>query len=110
MKIFVAKLSFDTDEDELRELFEGYGEVDSSIIVMDRFTGGSKGYGYVEMPNDDEAQAAINELNNTEIDGRTIVVAKVEPGRNTRRRGGHGGPGNPGGTHGGDGGGGGFYD
>ena len=82
MNIFVAKLNFDTQESELRDLFEGFGEVDSAKIIMDKFTGRSKGFGFVEMPNDDEAKAAINELNNAEFDGRTIVVKKAEPREN----------------------------
>ena len=100
MNIFVAKLNFDTDENSLRQLFEGYGEVDSVKIIMDKFTGRSKGYGFVEMPNDDEGQAAIGDLNDQEFDGRTIVVKKAEPRENRSRgggRGGYGGGGNRGG-------------
>ena len=62
MNIFVAKLSYDTSEDTLRDTFEEFGEVSSAKIIMDKFTGRSKGFGFVEMPNDDEAQAAINVL------------------------------------------------
>ena len=91
MNIFVAKLSFDTHEDTLRETFEEYGEVSSAKIIMDKFTGRSKGFGFVEMPNDDEAQAAINELNDSELDGRTIVVKKARPKEDNPRRGGGGG-------------------
>lgn len=79
MNIFVAKLNYDTDEDTLRGSFEEYGAVDSAKVVMDKFTGRSKGFGFVEMPDDSEAMAAINGLNDTEIDGRTIVVKKAEP-------------------------------
>lgn len=111
MNIFVAKLNFDTREDYLREVFEEYGEVSSATIIMDKFTGKSKGFGFVEMPNDDEAQKAITELNDSEIDGRTIVVKKAEP-RESRgggdRRGGGGGYGGGGGRRGGGGGGGGY--
>lgn len=74
MNIFVAKLSYDTREDTLRDLFEEYGEVSSVNIIMDKFTRLSKGFGFVEMPNDDEALAAITDLNDSELDGRTIVV------------------------------------
>jgi len=79
MNIFVAKLSYDTREDTLRDLFEEYGEVSSVKIIMDKFTGNSKGFGFVEMPSDDEGQNAINDLNDTELDGRTIVVKKARP-------------------------------
>ncbi len=79
MNIFVAKLNYDTDEDTLRSSFEEYGTVDSAKVVMDKFTGRSKGFGFVEMPDDSQAMAAINGLNETELDGRTIVVKKAEP-------------------------------
>jgi len=79
MNIFVTKLNFDTQEDGLRSAFEAYGETDSVKIIMDRFSGRSKGYGFVEMPNDDEAQNAIDGLNDSTLDGRTIVVKKAEP-------------------------------
>ncbi len=75
MNIFVAKLNFDTQEDYLREVFEEYGEVTSASVITDKFTGKSKGYAFVEMPNDSEAEKAIAELNDSEIDGRTILVA-----------------------------------
>ncbi|GAB4253527.1 MAG: hypothetical protein Kow0027_18990 [Saprospiraceae bacterium] len=110
MNIFVAKLNYDTQEDELRAAFEEFGEVSSANIIMDKFTGRSKGFGFVEMPNDDEAQAAINELNDSEMDGRTIVVKKAEPresrGGGRRGGGGYGGGGNRrgGGGYGGGGG------
>lgn len=79
MNIFVAKLNFRTEEDQLRQLFEGYGEVDSVKIIMDRDTGRSKGFGFVEMPDDEEAMNAINDLNDREFDGRDIVVKKARP-------------------------------
>ncbi len=101
MNIFVAKLNYDTHEDDLRAAFEAFGEVSSANIIMDKFSGRSKGFGFVEMPNDDEAQAAIDELNDSEMDGRTIVVKKAEPREN--RGGGRGGFG--GGRRGGGGGG-----
>lgn len=110
MNIFVAKLNFATDEETLRQVFEGYGEVDSVKIISDKFTGKSKGYGFVEMPNDDEAQAAIDDLNDSEFDGRTIVVKKAEPRENRGGRGGgRGGYGGGGGRGGYGGGGGGGY-
>ena len=79
MNIFVAKLSFDTRESELRAAFSEYGEIDSVKIISDRTTGKSKGFGFVEMPNDDEALNAINGLNDSELDNRYIVVKKAEP-------------------------------
>ncbi len=92
MNIFVAKLNFDTQEHDLQNVFAEYGEIDSVKIIMDKFTGRSKGFGFVEMPNDEEAQNAINGLNDTEVDGRTIVVKKAEPRENrnnNRDRGGY---------------------
>ncbi|MCB0633077.1 MAG: RNA-binding protein [Saprospiraceae bacterium] len=82
MNIFVAKLNFDTQESDLRYAFEEFGEVDSVKIIMDKFTGRSKGFGFVEMPNDDEARSAITDLDDREFDGRTIVVKKAEPREN----------------------------
>ncbi len=74
MNIFVAKLNYATSEDALRSAFEEFGTVDSAKIIMDRDTQRSKGFGFVEMPNDDEANQAISSLNETELDGRSIVV------------------------------------
>ncbi|HFC00230.1 MAG TPA: RNA-binding protein [Phaeodactylibacter sp.] len=106
MNIFVAKLNFDTRESDLQAAFEEHGAVDSVKIIMDKFSGRSKGFGFVEMANDDEAQAAIDALNDQEFDGRTIVVKKAEPRENRgggRGRGGYGGGGNRGGGYGGGG-------
>ena len=90
MNIFVAKLNYDTQESDLQYAFEEFGTVDSAKIIMDRGTGRSKGFGFVEMPNDDEAREAISNLNDQELDGRTIVVKEAEP-RENRRGGGGGG-------------------
>ncbi|UBM60679.1 RNA-binding protein [Marinilongibacter aquaticus] len=79
MNIFVAKLNYNTEEETLRNTFEEFGTVDSAKIIMDKFTGRSKGYGFVEMPNDSEGESAIAALNDTEIDGRTIVVKVARP-------------------------------
>ncbi len=79
MNIFVAKLNFKTRTEDLQRAFEQYGEVSSVKIVKDRDTGRAKGYGFVEMPNDAEAQAAIDGLNEKELDGRTIVVKPANP-------------------------------
>lgn len=86
MNIFVAKLNFDTPESKLREAFEEYGIVDSAKIIMDKMTGRSKGYGFVEMPNDDDALEAIENLNDSDLDGRTIVAKKAEPRRDNNNR------------------------
>ncbi len=79
MNIFVAKLNFSTNDEELRQAFETFGVVDSAKVIFDRETGRSRGFGFVEMPNDDEATAAIEQLNESQLAGRTIVVKKAEP-------------------------------
>jgi len=78
MNIFVANLSFSTENDDLRSAFEEYGDVASAKVITDKFTGKSKGYGFVEMDDDQEAMSAIRNLNETVLDGRTIVVKKAE--------------------------------
>ena len=79
MNIFVAKLSSRTTGDNLAELFGRFGEVSSAKVITDRETGFSKRYGFVEMPDDDAAQEAINALNETEYDGSQIVVKRSDP-------------------------------
>ena len=86
MNIFVGSLPWSIEEADLRESFEAYGTVDSVKIVTDKFTGRSKGFGFVEMPNDEEAQKAIDELNGATVEGRTIVVNKSEPKPEGERR------------------------
>ncbi|BFM43218.1 hypothetical protein CFS9_18590 [Flavobacterium sp. CFS9] len=86
MNIFVGSLPFSIEEADLRESFEAYGAVDSVKIITDKFTGRSKGFGFVEMPNDSEAQKAIDELNGATVQGRTIVVNKSEPKPESERR------------------------
>jgi RNA recognition motif-containing protein len=93
MNIFVAKLNFSTQSEGLREAFEQFGEVESANVIMDRDSGRSKGFGFVEMPNDGEAQAAITALDGTDLDGSTIVVKKAEPRENRSGGGGFGGGG-----------------
>lgn len=91
MNIFVAKLNYSTTVETVEEIFGQFGEVDSAKIIFDRDTGRSKGFGFVEMPNDEEAREAINSLNDTEVDGRSIVVKEAEERpRNNDRRGGGG--------------------
>lgn len=91
MNIFVAKLDYNTSEETVQQLFEGYGEVASVKIIMDRMTGRSKGFGFVEMPNDDEGLQAIGGLNDQNVDGRNIVVKKANPPSHQNRGGGGGG-------------------
>lgn len=79
MNIFVGNLNFKIEENELKEIFEDYGEVDSAKIITDKFTGRSKGFGFIEMPNDAEANKAIEELNGGELEGRNIVVNEAKP-------------------------------
>ena len=86
MNIFVGSLPFSIEEADLRESFEAYGAVDSVKIITDKFTGRSKGFGFVEMPNDAEAQKAIDELNGATVQGRAIVVNKSEPKPEGERR------------------------
>ena len=86
MNIFVGSLPFSIDEADLRESFEVYGAVSSVKIITDKFTGRSKGFGFVEMDNDTEALKAIEELNGATVEGRTIVVNKSEPKPEGERR------------------------
>lgn len=79
MNIFVAKLSFSVKEEELQKVFAEYGEVSSVRIIMDKVTHKSKGYGFVEMPDDEAAARAINELNEYELKGRAIAVSEARP-------------------------------
>ncbi len=79
MNIFVAKLNYRTTDEELQRKFEEYGEVSSAKVIFDRATQRSKGFGFVEMPDDEAAISAISELNDSEFDGRTIVVKKANP-------------------------------
>lgn len=79
MKIFVSNIKFRFNENDLRELFEGHGKVDSCKVVMDKHTGRSRGFGFVEMFNDNEAKGAIDALNGYEIDGRALVVKESTP-------------------------------
>jgi len=74
MNIYVGSLNFKMTEEELKEKFEEYGEVTSAKIIFDKYSGKSKGFGFVEMPNDAEAKKAIEELNGIEIQGRKIIV------------------------------------
>jgi RNA recognition motif-containing protein len=79
MNIFVAKLSSSTTSDDLRTLFEEYGTVTSANVIMDKMTGYSKKFGFVEMDNNEEAAKAIKELDNCQYDHSTIVVKEARP-------------------------------
>ena len=79
MNIYVGNLSWNLKDQDLSNLFASHGEVSSAKIVTDKFTNRSKGFGFVEMPNDDQAQAAIAALNGSEVDGRNIVVNESRP-------------------------------
>jgi len=79
MNLFVAKLSPTTTSEDLNDLFAEYGEVDSAKVIFDRETGNSRGFGFVEMSDDEAANRAIAELNEVEFDGRDIVVKKARP-------------------------------
>ena len=90
MNIYVGNLSFDTTEEQLREQFSQFGEVESSSVIKNRETGRSRGFGFVIMPDDDQAQQAITEFNGKEVDGRTW---KVNQARERSSGGGGGGGG-----------------
>lgn len=90
MNIYVSNLSYGTSSDSLQDLFSQYGEVTSANIIMDRETGRSRGFGFVEMPDDNEGQKAIEELNDTDFEGKTISVSVARP-RTERPSGGFGG-------------------
>lgn len=77
MNIFVAKLDYETQSQDLQDAFTPFGEVSSVNVIMDKQTGRSKGFGFVEMPNEEEALDAIDTLNEEHLDGRTIVVKKA---------------------------------
>src|SRR3954470_3190408 len=107
-KLYVGNLSYNVRDDDLQQAFAQYGTVSSAKVMMDRDTGRSKGFGFVEMGSDPEAQAAINGMNGQALDGRAIVVNEARP--REERPGGFGGGGRSGGGGGGGyGGGGGGY-
>ena len=110
VKLFVGGLSFSTSSDRLREAFAATGAVESATVVTDRDTGRSRGFGFVEMATNEEAEQAISKLNGTNLDGRTIQVEKAKApsggpggGRGGGGRGGFGGGGGRGGYGGGGG-------
>jgi cold-inducible RNA-binding protein len=92
-KIFVGNFSFSLSEDELRSLFAPFGTVDSATVVTDRATGRSRGFGFVEMPNNEEAEKAITALNGKDSGGRALTVNEARPKVDRGGRGGGGGGG-----------------
>jgi len=96
-KLFVGSLSYSVNDDQLKDAFAAAGTVVSAKVIIDRETGRSKGFGFVEMSTDDEAKAAIDMLNGKEIEGRAVAVSEARPQENRERRsfgGGNGGGGN----------------
>ncbi len=93
MKIYVGNMSFDSNEEDLRKLFEAHGQVESVNIITDRDTGRPKGFGFVEMSNDTEAKAAIEALNGKDFGGRALNVNEARPRTEGPRRSGGGGGG-----------------
>lgn len=103
-KLYVGSLPYSTSEEQLRELFEPYGQIESVRIISDKFTGRSKGFGFVEFAEDEAASEAIAQVNGKELEGRSLVVNEARP--EVKREGGFGGRGGGGGGRGGRGGGG----
>ena len=93
MNIYVGNLSYDVTEEELQKTFEIFGSVESTKIISDMYSGKSKGFGFVEMPDDAEAQSAIDGTDGKELKGRTLKVSKARPRSESRRGGGR--PGGP---------------
>jgi RNA recognition motif-containing protein len=91
MNIYVGNLSSEVTEEDLRQAFEGFGQVVSVNIIKDRYSGESRGFGFVEMPDKAEAQSALNDLNGKELKGRALKVSEARPRSETRRGGGRGG-------------------
>ena len=97
MNMYVGNLSYSVTEDELRSMFVEYGDVVSAKLIMDRETGRSKGFGFVEMSNNSDAQKAMEDLNGRTIDGRALTVNQARPREDRSRSGGRGGYGGGGG-------------
>jgi cold-inducible RNA-binding protein len=105
MNIFVGNLSKDVTEEDLQGLFSEYGNIKSVKVIKDLFSGESRGFGFIEVLGNDEAQKAISELNTRELKGKKIVVNEARPRNNDNRRGGGGRGGSRGGRQGRSGGG-----
>lgn len=100
MNIYVGNLSFDATEGELKELFAPFGQVTEVRLIMDKFSGKSKGFGFIEMPSKEEAEKAIEGLNGKDIKGRTMAVNEAKPKTDRGGKGGRGGFGGGGGGRG----------
>src|SRR6266705_3114791 len=105
-KLYVSNLSYNVTDSELEQMFEPYGTVQSAQVITDRDTGRSKGFGFVEMGSDQEAQAAIAALSGKQVGGRSLTVNEAKPREDRGGGGGRGGYGGGGGGRGGYGGGG----
>ena len=79
MNIYVGNLSYDATDEDLKKVFEEHGQVESAKVIIDRYTNRSRGFGFVEMPNDEEGQAAIEALNGAEMMGRNLKVNEARP-------------------------------
>ena len=90
MNLYVSNLGFHVGNQELKELFSAYGEVTSARVITDKFTGKSRGFGFVEMPNDEAARKAITELDGGRVEGREIKVAEARPREERSNNGGGG--------------------
>ena len=101
MNIYVGNLSPNVTEEDLKQAFEAFGQLESVKIIKDRYSGESRGFGFVEMPNDQEAQSAINDVNNTELKGRALKVNEARPRSESRGGRGRYGGGRRGGSQGG---------
>ena len=99
-KLYVGNLAYAVSDSDLQRMFEAHGTVESAQVIMDRDTGRSKGFGFVEMGSDAEAQAAIAALNGQEVDGRSLTVNEARPKEGGGGRGGYGGGGGGGGRGG----------
>lgn len=97
MNIYVGNLSFEVTDADLQELFAAYGQVESASVIKDRFSGESRGFGFVEMPSKSDADTAIAALNGTDLKGRSITVNEAKPKAPKRSGGGGGGYGGGGG-------------
>ena len=91
MNIYVGNLSYEVTEEDLKQAFEGFGQVESVNIIKDRYSGESRGFGFAEMPDKAEAESAIEGLNGKELKGRTLNVNEARPRSEGRRGGGGGG-------------------
>jgi len=89
MNIYIGNLSYEATEEDLKQVFEAFGEIESVKIIKDKYTNRSKGFGFIEMPDNADAQSAINDLNDTELKGRTLKVNEARP--RSESRGGRGG-------------------